>query len=210
MIPLTATFGSFKAPVVTEEQEQRVREFERAQERGRWRERLMDSGIPEEFRKAKLAQCHPAARAYVDTFSDESRGLMITGNWGTVKTFTACAILIQLARKVTVRFITMPDYVEECRGYASDLSRYRNVRVLCVDDMGKERPNEFAMEQIYRLIDYRWREHKPTIVTTNHTSDELLAHYTGCSDGKTAEAIMSRLASMTVPLALDGPDRRLS
>lgn len=207
---LTTISGSFTAPEVTPEQERRVREFEQAEALERWRRRWQDSGIPEEFKRAKLSNCHPAARAYVDTFSDESKGLMISGEWGTTKTYTACAILIQLARKVTVRFIAMPDYVEECRGYSSDLSRYRNVRVLCLDDMGKERPNEFAMEQIYRLIDYRWRERKQTIVTTNHTSKELLEHYAGHSDGKTAEAIMSRLSAMTVPLVLSGPDRRLA
>ena len=45
--------------------------------------------------------------------------------------------------------------------------------LLIIDDFGMERGTEYALEQIYNIIDSRYRSRKPLIVTTNLTLTEL-------------------------------------
>ena len=45
--------------------------------------------------------------------------------------------------------------------------------LLIIDDFGMERGTEYALEQIYNIVDSRYRSRKPLIVTTNLTLDEI-------------------------------------
>ena len=45
---------------------------------------------------------------------------------------------------------------------------------MIIDDLGMERNSEFAREQVFSVIDSRYRSHLPMIVTTNLTVDELM------------------------------------
>ncbi len=45
--------------------------------------------------------------------------------------------------------------------------------LLIIDDLGVERNSEFAREQVFNIIDSRYRNQLPMIVTTNLTVDEL-------------------------------------
>ena len=45
--------------------------------------------------------------------------------------------------------------------------------LLIIDDFGMERGTEYALEQIYSIVDSRYRSRKPLIVTTNLTLDEI-------------------------------------
>ena len=45
--------------------------------------------------------------------------------------------------------------------------------LLIIDDFGMERGTEYGLEQVYNVIDSRYRSGKPLIVTTNHTPDML-------------------------------------
>ena len=45
--------------------------------------------------------------------------------------------------------------------------------LLVIDDFGMERGTEYALEQVYNVIDSRYRSGKPLIVTTNLSLDEL-------------------------------------
>ena len=44
---------------------------------------------------------------------------------------------------------------------------------MIIDDLGVERNSEFAREQVFSIIDSRYRSQLPMIVTTNLTVDEL-------------------------------------
>ena len=45
--------------------------------------------------------------------------------------------------------------------------------LLILDDFGMERGTEYGLEQVYSVIDSRYRSGKPLIVTTNLTLDDL-------------------------------------
>lgn len=208
----TAGLGEFSPPNITDEQIARVRAFEAAESREKWRKRLREAGIPKRFQSAPRSALDGAVSAYIDAFTEETdRGLLLTGPYGCGKTTAACAILARVAKAWPVVFATMPEVVEQAATFERDaLSRYRNTRLLCLDDLGKERPTEFAMEQVYSVIDFRWREGKPTIITTNYTQDELFTHFTKVADKHTANAVMSRILGMCDIVRLGGRDRRLA
>ena len=48
--------------------------------------------------------------------------------------------------------------------------------LLIIDDFGMERGTEYGLEQVYNVIDSRYRSRKPLIVTTNLTLDLSLIH----------------------------------
>lgn len=207
---LTTELGRFTPPPVTPEQEREAEEFERFQEREAWRRRLRDAGIPEKYRCARLSECDPRVCAYAEGVMDgKGDGLLLAGPYGAGKTYAACAVLAVVARLFPVTFAPMTELVEVASLFERGaLSRYRNTRLLCLDDLGKERPTEFAMEQVYGIVDQRWREGKPTVITTNHAQPELFAHFTRIADKHTANAIMSRILGMCEVVELAGPDRR--
>lgn len=45
--------------------------------------------------------------------------------------------------------------------------------LLIIDDLGVERSTEYAMEQMFHVIDCRYRSRKPMIITTNLKLSEL-------------------------------------
>ena len=46
------------------------------------------------------------------------------------------------------------------------LDHVRDVNLLVLDDMGAERSNDFAEEKLFQILDYRYEERLPTIITT--------------------------------------------
>ena len=85
----------------------------------------------------------------------------------------------------SVRYELSPDMIDILRfGNSSEetfdwLDFYKNVGVFLLDDLGSERTNDFAIESLYSILDYRYRNHRPTVVTTNLLSQELLAAKVG-------------------------------
>ena len=59
---------------------------------------------------------------------------------------------------------------EERAAFLDSLGDYD---LLIIDDLGVERNTEYAMEQMFSIIDSRYRSGKPLIVTTNLKLDEL-------------------------------------
>ena len=78
--------------------------------------------------------------------------------------------------------------------YISRLCRYP---LLIIDDFGMERGTEYGLEQVFNVIDSRYRSGKPLIVTTNLTLDDL-PH----------SRIYDRLLSMCVPVRFTGENFR--
>ena len=47
--------------------------------------------------------------------------------------------------------------------------------VLALDDMGAERSTPFAEDKLFQIINYRYEERLPTIITTSHLIEEIAA-----------------------------------
>ena len=62
-------------------------------------------------------------------------------------------------------------YAGDRNAYIDSFNRYQ---LMIIDDLGIERNSEFAREQVFSVIDSRYRSQLPMIVTTNLTVDELM------------------------------------
>ena len=75
--------------------------------------------------------------------------------------------------------------------------------LLILDDFGMERGTEYGLEQVYNVVDSRYRSRKPLIVTTNLTLEELQ------NPEDTAHArIYDRLTEMCTPVRITGENFR--
>ena len=88
------------------------------------------------------------------------------------------------------------------RKKASDLlHQVRCDEIVILDDIGAEKPSEWVEEQLYGLIDLRYRMERATIFTTNCSIPKELEKQIG------ARAV-SRIIDMTDGIKVDGPDYR--
>ena len=75
--------------------------------------------------------------------------------------------------------------------------------MLVIDDLGVERQSDFALEQVYTVIDERYKSGKPMIITTNIPLEELR----NPADIRYSR-IYDRILESCVPIQLGGPSRR--
>lgn len=146
-------------------------------------------------------------KRYVDHWEEmysRAIGLLLTGGVGTGKTFlAACAANALIDRGVPVMMTNLARVLNTLTGlYSGDRNQYidslNRYPLLILDDLGMERSSEFALEQVYSVIDSRYRSRQPLIVTTNLSLEEMhnpsdLAH------GR----IYSRVLERCVPLRIN-------
>ena len=151
-------------------------------------------------------QMHHAHR-YVEqwqTMRSENIGLLFWGGVGTGKSFLAgCIANAPIAQEVPVRMTNFAHILNELSNSFSGrnevVDRLCRYPLLIIDDFGMERGTEYALEQIYNIVDSRYRSRKPLIVTTNLTLDEIR------HPQDTAHArIYDRLLEMCVPISCIG------
>ena len=111
----------------------------------------------------------------------ENIGLLLYGDVGTGKSYGAACIANRLIEQsIPVCMINLSTVLNSLGGYQSDekntymadLMRYP---LLILDDFGMERQTDYALEQVFNVIDARYRSGKPLIVTTNLSLTELNA-----------------------------------
>lgn len=114
-----------------------------------------------------------------DEFKKDSMGLLLWGPVGTGKSFIAgCIANALLDKGVPVMMTNFARLLNKLTDmYSGDRNAYINsfnsFPLLIIDDLGVERNSEFAREQVFNIIDSRYRSQLPMIVTTNLTVDEL-------------------------------------
>ena len=122
------------------------------------------------------------ARAYVehcDKAYPENTGLLLFGDVGTGKSFFAgCIANALLDRDIPVLMTNFPTILNRLTGMFSEdraefIASLGMYDLLIIDDLGVERNTEYAMEQMFTVIDCRYRSRKPMIITTNLKLEEI-------------------------------------
>ena len=148
---------------------------------------------------------------YVDNFTDlrkAGKGLLMYGSVGTGKTYAACEVanaLIDKGYPVLVtnfaRLINTLQGTFEKQEYIDSLNRFQ---LIVIDDLGIERDTPFAREQVYNIIDGRYRAGLPMIITTNLSIDKIKN-----PDEMENKRIYDRILERCFPVEVAGNSRRV-
>lgn len=115
-----------------------------------------------------------AARAYAN---DPDGWLYLHGACGVGKTHLAVAAALQIRQwNSNVLFAVVPDLLDHLRAtfdpgrgvaYDERFNAIRGAFLLILDDLGTENTTPWAREKLYQLINHRYNERLPTIITSN-------------------------------------------
>lgn len=177
----------------------------------------------ENFRRdtPERKRCYDIAKDYADNFAlrrAAGDGLYIEGTNGTGKTHLAAAIALQLiGQGVPVICKTSSDLLLDIkRSFDGDgareyevLSVYKKVDLLIIDDLGKEQCSDWSVSTLYSIMNDRYEDMKPTIITTNYNADALARALTPKGfDNTKIVAIISRLRETSTVMTMAWTDIR--
>lgn len=127
------------------------------------------------------------AIAYYNDF-DEIRGkrrnsILFCGQVGSGKTHLSVALAINLLQqKIKVVYMPYRDVITKIKQnmldteyYYKVISNYQKCEVLLIDDLFKGKINESDINIIFEIINYRYFNFLPIIVSSEFTIDRLLA-----------------------------------
>lgn len=133
------------------------------------------------FESSQKSELLTMAENYAKNFSDfrkEGKGLLLYGPVGTGKSHMAACIANHLidndCKVLMTNFATMVNILQSSfdgrQEYIDSLNKYG---LLILDDLGAERKSEFMQEQVFNIIDARYRSGLPMIITTNLSAEEM-------------------------------------
>lgn len=156
-------------------------------------------------------QISKIAHNYVSNFAQmkaKGKGLLFYGNVGTGKTFMSACIANELISQghpcLVTNFARLVNTLQGMwEGKQEYIDSLDNYSLLVIDDLASERDTEYMGEIVQNIIDARYRNGKPLIVTTNLTAEEL-----NHPAEVRKQRIYSRLLEMCIPIQVTGKDRR--
>lgn len=138
-----------------------------------------------------------------------SGGLYLHGPSGTGKTFLVSLIgRGLLLQNVPVRFTSCGDFLETLRqslhgAMKEEFAKVAHSPVLILDDLGAEQPTSWGLEQLFRLLDTRYKENLRTLITSNWTLPALKARWSRTTDATTASRLISRIERLCFVVGMD-------
>ncbi len=145
----------------------------------------------------------------IDENIGKGRGVWIMGDVGTGKTTLAMLVSkAALDAGHTVAIYSLPrllnlirEAIEDEGGVMGFLDRLASVDLLHIDDVGAENRTDWALEQLYLIVNSRYEDERSIVMTTNLDPREL--------SNQIGARTVSRLVEMCGdPLPLFGEDRR--
>lgn len=163
------------------------------------------------FDKSENVQAWESCKKYVDEemYNKTRNSLMICGAYGTGKTHLAASIANALMDEgVSVLYNTYTGHLEKLKaeydtpGTRNYLELMKSVDVLILDDVGKEKQTEWSESIMFEIINSRYENMLPVIITSNFATNEL--------EGYFGKACYSRLVEMCSGIVTQGRDMRRS
>lgn len=168
----------------------------------RWR-----AAIPLRFQDSHLSDFSESVVKTImewKAVANSGANLVIFGPVGVGKTRAACAAVRRAnERGLSIGFRPSGEMLDDLRpgGTNDGFTKLTHFDVLVIDDLGVEKVTDWTAERIDLLINRRWMDRSPTVMTTN-LEPEALAEHVG-------ERAYSRMVGDgAVPLKMTGEDQR--
>lgn len=154
-----------------------------------------------------VAEAYETALAFAQ--EPGHRWLFLHGPCGTGKTHLAVSIATYAMQwhNMSVYFAVVPDLLDHLRAtfdpssgtaYDERFTTIREAQLLVLDDLGTENATPWAREKLYQIINHRYLEQLPTVITSN------------VDQRKVEDRIMSRILDhrLTQYVTVDAEDYR--
>lgn len=174
---------------------------------------IINMGVPPIYESADIDKCPKDIKKWIQGDRNK-KGLYMWGPVGTGKTYSAYAMYKMIrANRIPVKISNSTSLLNEIRDdftYSSRDQFYRrkfdawmdHEGVMIIDDIGSEKPTEWALQTFYSLINKRYEQNLPTIFTSNYSIEEIA--------DRLGDRIASRIVEMCEIKKIDGEDRRLT
>jgi DNA replication protein DnaC len=164
------------------------------------------------FQNVHIAKCDKIPQHTIDLGIDwcqKPHSLLIHGPAGRGKTHFTYCLVREAIRRFGLHYVrwtkskALDDRILQAFSQYGDttytIRQYCDPGILFIDDFGVDRSSERTERDYYELIDTRWENMLPTIITTNLTPELLEEKY--------GSRIFSRLKDSKW-IRFDGPDLR--
>lgn len=90
------------------------------------------------------------------------------------------------------------------------LNLYSSVDLLVIDDLGKEKPTEWVLEKLFLIVNNRYNNYLPIVITTNYNRNQLRERLCINKNYSIVDSIISRLYEMCCGIEIKDDDHRMS
>lgn len=181
---------------------------------------LKDSGVSPRFREKRISDLvdspilQSTCLAYINSWDEKKnqwQGLYFSWFAWRGKTHTACAIVNELIERhvVAPMFVNLADIADRVRKTFDEkeksddsklFEKLKTCELLVIDDLGTEKWSEWIEEKLFSIINFRYDNQLPMIITSNLKISEL----------KYNTRIISRLYEMSEQIGFTSHlDRRI-
>ena len=161
-------------------------------------------------------------KEFMDKYEEpiKPKGMYLTGNFGSGKTYLVSALLNEMAKKgIRCGLIYYPEFLRSLKasfnneGYDEKFNYIKKVPILLLDDIGAENCSNWSRDEILGpILQYRMESNLPTFFTSNLTIDELeesLSQTLSGVDKVKARRIIERIKQLTIQEKLVSKNRRV-
>lgn len=147
-----------------------------------------------------------------------TNGLIIMGKSGVGKTHLAASIANKLIENDKIvlmgRLTTLLDMIKETfkdnmKSENELIELYSNADMIIIDDLGKEKISNWALEKLYTIIQNRYENGLPIIITTRFNKHGLIERFSYSKDPDLVDAIISKLYQMCFGIKLKSMKKEL-
>lgn len=196
---------------------ERAERAQRAEREKNVADKVAAAGVARKFANARTSI--PEIGDFLFEFDRHGgNGLYISGIVGSGKTHAVSALARALVYEghsvVLTNTLAMLDSIQATYGrdgnQSGGVGRFTGCDLLILDDMGKESGNGWVLTTMFQVINTRYEDMRPIVVTSQYTLPALAKRLGRAGEKESAEAIASRLYEMCGIVALPGIDHRKS